>query len=220
MHAPISCTRMINVIQHDIAGSPDRLRGRFQRLPLATALRRCPATERYAKPETARNHVILTPHQCNEEIKRRNGGEPVRGAPRDDFETTGMTRPIKRRFEEKASGEEYLHKDAWAVVRAVRSQLSAIEAIEALLAQEITARESRRVKAALQLAPGHHQDAVRLSRSSTRSTATGSSSSHSSTSSIAMKSSTSSACPAVAVPGPARAPSGGCRAVYKWLASA
>ena len=28
-----------------------------------------------------------------------------------------MTSPIKRRFEEKAIGEEYLHKDAWAVVR-------------------------------------------------------------------------------------------------------
>lgn len=28
-----------------------------------------------------------------------------------------MTRPTKRRFEESASGEEYLHKDAWTVVR-------------------------------------------------------------------------------------------------------
>ena len=72
-----------------------------------------------------------------------------------------------------------------------RGQLGAIEAVEALLAEEITVRESRRVKAALQmarLATIKTLSRLSTSRSSRRSTVTGSLRSPSSTSSIAMKS--------------------------------
>jgi hypothetical protein len=71
-----------------------------------------------------------------------------------------------------------------------RGQLSAIEAVEALLAEEITVRESRRVKAALQMArlATIKTLSASTSRSSLRSTVTGSLRSLSSTSSIGMRS--------------------------------
>jgi hypothetical protein len=73
-----------------------------------------------------------------------------------------------------------------------RGQIGTIEAIEMLLAEELTVRESRRIKAALQMAASAPSRPCRgsTSPSSLRSTATAFWHSPSSTSSTAMRSCT------------------------------